>query len=444
MTDNSSFFSNNYKAEKGEWMPICSGRYANRCRANIRSKFLVALTFLFCTTISAVARTTIFDPTVKTLQAMVDNNWRSPLVMTLGGNNVMTIGFDQLSHDYHRYVYRVEHCEYDWTPSTEIFESDFLEGFNDNPIDDYQKSINTNILYTHYSMKIPNERCRLKMSGNYKLYITDEDSGEKVAEVEFMVVDQQINVSMSTTTNTDIDINEKHQQVGIKLDFSNLSISNPSEQLRLVVRQNDCEESERRGIKPNLVSHNQLEWLHNKQLIFLAGNEYRKFEVLDVSHPTMGIERIVWDGHDYQVFPFEDAPRKNYLTDVSANGYALVRNSDNSEIDYTCEYVYVHYCLMTKTPLNGDVYVDGHWATDANRQTYAMEYDPKAGCYRATILQKQGYYSYRYLLVTPDGIELSPTEGNFYETENEYQAYVYYRGTGDRTWKLVSANTIAP
>lgn len=397
----------------------------------------MAMAIVVLTTISSTARTKIFDPTVKTLQAIVDDNWMSPLVMNLGGENTMEIGFDQLSHDYHRYTYSIEHCEYDWTPSTELFESDYLEGFNNNPIDDYQKSINTNTLYTHYSLTVPNDRCRLKIGGNYRLTISDEDTGEKVAVVEFMVVDTQVTLSMSTTTNTDIDLNESHQQVSVTLDYGNLNVNNPTEQLRLVVMQNDCEESARRDIKPNLVSHDQLEWDHNRQLIFEAGNEYRKYEILDVSHPTMGIDRIVWDGHDYQVFPFADEPRKNYLTDVSANGYAIVRNSDNTEVDFTCDYVYVHYCLITP-PLDGSLYVDGHWASDDNLTTYAMNYDDEAGCYRATILQKQGYYSYRYLLENNDDtMVLAPTEGNFYETENDYQAYLYYKGTSDRTWRLV-------
>ena len=53
------------------------------------------------------------------------------------------------------------------------------------------------------------------------------------------------------------------------------------------------------------------------------------------------------------------------------------------------------------------------------------------------IWQKQGYYNYQYLLRYPDGTtEPAPTEGNFYQTGNTYEAYVYYKGMGDRTWRL--------
>ena len=121
---------------------------------------------------------TIYSSEVSTLTAMVNGKWLSMPVMRLRSEDVLEIGFDQLSHEYHRYRYHIQHCEADGTPSEDIFESDFLEGFNDNYIEDYVESINTNQLYTHYSVRIPNERCRLKMSGNYLLTIMDEDNDD--------------------------------------------------------------------------------------------------------------------------------------------------------------------------------------------------------------------------------------------------------------------------
>ena len=87
---------------------------------------------------------------------MVNNDWLAPTVMRLGSNDVLDIAFDELSHDYHRYLYKVEHCEADWTPSQSLFESDWMEGFNNNPIENYELSVNTTLPYTHYSFRIPN------------------------------------------------------------------------------------------------------------------------------------------------------------------------------------------------------------------------------------------------------------------------------------------------
>lgn len=376
-------------------------------------------------------------PNVVTLQTVVNNDWLSPPVMTLDGDDVLNIGFDELSHNYHRYIYKVEHCEYDWTVSDGLFESDYLEGFNSNPIEDYQNSLNTTVLYTHYTMQLPNDRCRLKMGGNYLLTIYDEENdNERVAEIRFAVTEQSMNVGMSLTTNTDIDVNRSHQQVSVAVDYGSETVTNIDEQLRLVVTQNGRYDNARRSVKPNIVSGTGLKWEHSRDLIFSAGNEYHKYEILDVSHPTMGIDRMVWDGHNYNAYLFTDELRRNYLTDVDADGSFFIRNSDNVEIDNTCDYVFVHYKLKTGQRYDGTMTIDGHWTT-ADGDNYVMQYDEADGSYNATLLQKQGYYSYQYLLADEAGRKsVSPSEGNYYQTENRYQAYIYYKETGGRTWRL--------
>lgn len=387
----------------------------------------------------AYGRQTIYVPTIKTLQVVVNQDWLSPPVMKLNSTDVLNISFDEMSHDYHRFVYKIEHCEADWSVSDELFESDYIEGFNNNPIEDYQNSINTTVLYTHYKLQIPNEECRLKMSGNYRLTIYDEDNdGQIVLTAEFMVVEPIMSVGLAVTSNTDIDLNDSHQQLSMTLNYGPINITNREEQISTVVIQNNCHESSKINVKPNIVNHKGMRWEHNRELIFNAGNEYRKFEVLALSHPTMGIERISWDGHNYNAYPFVAEPRKNYLYDEDANGAFYIRNSDNIDNDYTCDYVYVHYKLKSPELSELTLAVDGNWATYGDHNIYRMEYDKTHATYNAAILQKQGYYSYRFVAVDANGnMTLAPTEGSFYQTENRYQAYIYYKGTGERTWRLV-------
>lgn len=375
----------------------------------------------------------IYSPRVKSLTSIVDGDWLNRPVMTLGTTERLVIGFDELSHNYHRLTYRLEHCEADWTVSENLFESDWLTGFNDNQIEDYQNSINTTVLYTHYRLRIPNERCRLKMSGNYRLTVYDDDEdGERLLDVEFYVLEPRMTVGIAVTTNTDVDHNQSHQQVSMTVDYNELRVNNLEEELHTVVMQNWREDNARHDVRPNFINTRGLKWEHNRQLIFDAGNEFHKFEVLDVGHPTMGLDGIKWDGSYYQAYPFTCTARRNYLTDVDADGAFCIRNSDNTEIDYTCDYVWVNYTLQV--PYEGDLYINGHWTTDYDREAYRMEYDRQTGMYYASVLQKQGYYSYQFL--TEDG-GIPYSEGSFYQTQNRYQALVYYRPTGERTWRLV-------
>lgn len=398
---------------------------------------LVALLCLMSLCGRAASR--IVSPQVKSLQVVVNDNWLVAPVVRLGSQDVLQVSFDELSHDYHRYIYQLEHCEADWTTSEGIFESDWLAGFNGNPIDDYEHSSNTIIAYTHYQLQLPNDRCQLKMSGNYRLHVLDEDDDNReVLVAEFMVTEQSMKLSLSATTNTDVDTHQSHQQLSMALNFGQLPVTNPDEQIYAVVMQNNQERDIKRGVKPDMTTLNGLEWTHNHQLIFDAGNEYRKFEVLDVSHPTMGIDRIIWDGDNYQAYPNIDEPRPNYLYDEDANGSFCIRNSDNSYNDTHSEYVWVNYRLRTISAK--PVYISGRWTIESP-ETYVMTYDIDHDLYTASILQKQGYYSYQYLC--GDG-DLLPSEGSYYQTENRYQAFIYYRGTNDRTWRLSAYGDTSP
>lgn len=396
---------------------------------------ITVIILMLCGT--AGAKNIIYSPTVKSLQTVVNKDWLSPPVMQLNSGDVLNIGFDELSHEYKRFTYHIDHCEADWSLSEEIFESDYLSGFNDNPIEDYQNSINTTVLYTHYTLTIPNERCRLKMSGNYRLTVNDEE-GERILTAEFMVLEPLVNVGLEVSANTDIDINRSHQQVSMSLNYGSINITNHNEQIYTVVTQNDRRDNAKINIKPNFISNKGLKWSHNRSYIFEAGNEYRKFEILALSHPTMGIDRMSWDGHNYNAYPFVAEPRLNYIYDVDANGAFYIRNSDNIENDHTSDYVFVHYKLKSPLIPQGKLLIDGQWTTDEQTDNYTMTYDGTDNTYNAIIMQKQGYYSYRYTLLNDNGTtSIPPTEGSFYQTENRYQAYIYYKDTGGRTWRLV-------
>lgn len=407
------------------------------------SNALSVLLLSFCTLTAGAQRNEIKSDRIATLQVVAGDDWLSPPVITLGGEDAITISFDDMTHEYHRYAYRIEHCEADWTTSDALFTSDYCEGFNDgNTIEDVKNSTNTNILYTHYRLKIPNERCNIKMSGNYRVTIYDDNTSEEVATACFMVVDQRVGLQLEATTNTDIDTNGSHQQIEMKINYAGLKVNNPRLEIKTVVMQNGRWDNAVINAEPQYIMADGLQWTHNKQLIFNGGNEYRKFETLDVSHATMGLESVKWDGKDYHAYVWTDEPRNSYVYDEDADGAFYVRNSDNIENDYISEYVYVHFALKTP-PTDNDIYINGVWTNDQFLPKYRMIYNPQNGLYENVLLLKQGYYSYNYLVKNEDGC-FSPlqSEGNFCYTENKYQCLVYDKAAGDRTDTLVGYQQI--
>ncbi|MGN0221883.1 MAG: DUF5103 domain-containing protein [Prevotella sp.] len=401
----------------------------------MRLRILLPVLLLLCCSLHIQTKCIVYAPNIKTVQAVVNNDWLSPPVMVLNSQDVIQIDFDELSHEYHRFVYTIEHCEADWSKSEGIFESDYLDGFNNIQIEEYENSRGTIVPYTHYKLQIPNEYCKLKMSGNYRLTVYDEnEENRKMFQVEFMVAEQSMAVSMEVKTNTDIDFNKAHQQLDMSVRFPGHRVTNIDLQIYTVIRQNDDERTTVINPKPTFIKHDGLEWSHHRDLIFQGGNEYRKFETLALSHSTLGIDKMWWDGDNYHAYLFMDEPRPNYIYDQDANGAFYIRNSDNFENETTCDYVYVHYSLKSPNPTRQPIYVHGWWTTDADISQYEMQYNEQDDLYHQTILQKQGYYSYHYVQ-EQQNLE---SEGNYYQTENRYQLYVYFRSISDRTWRLTA------
>lgn len=388
-------------------------------------------------------RNEIFVSNIASLQVVANDNWQSPLpIITLDGikgDEKVNISFDELSHLYHRYSYIIEHCEADWSPSQELIESDYMEGFaSGNTIDEYEQSVNTNTQYTHYSLTIPNDRCRPKMSGNYTVTIIDEEDNAQILKACFLVTEQTMKSEMTQTSNTDIDINKSHQQISMKLNFGSNRVTSPNTQIKTVVLQNGRWDNAVKNAQPQYVKTDGLVWDHNRKLIFPGGNEYRKFETLDPTHPTMGIERVSWDGNAYHAWTFTDEPRPNYLYDEDADGVFCIRNSDNVENDIESEYILTHFTLKTSRQ-PGEVFINGSMTQDRFDNKFRMTWNENDGLYEAVVPLKQGYYNYQYLTRNVDGsITVLPSEGSFYQTENSYQLLVYFRGQGERTDRLVN------
>ena len=386
-------------------------------------------------------RSEIMDNKLHTLQVIVNNDPLLPPFMNLGGGNHVEVCFDEFSHEYHRYIYKVEHCNADWSPSTEIFESDYMDGFNDQPIEDYEKSFNTTVLYTHYSIRIPNENIALKLSGNYKVTVYNDEGDDPIPVLTacFSLIEPGVSIGATVSSNTDIDFNKSHQQLDLSINYGLTKVIDPHRELKTVVMQNRRTDNRATQLRPNVQTPNKIEFTHNRQLIFPAGNEYHKFELLDVHVPTLNVDKLQWFDPYYHATLYEEQTARNYLYDEDQNGAFIIRNSDDMDIATTSDYIFTHFTLKSPRLPGGEVYLNGGWTYNRFIPEYRMTYNTLKQAYEGTVLLKQGYYNYNFLLV-PDGSDTGytgPTDGDFYETENEYIILVYHRPSGGRYDKLV-------
>ena len=399
------------------------------------------LYFLVFSLLVSAYRSKVYDENIHTLQVLVDDNPLLPPILKKEARQHVTVSWDEFSHDYHRYIYHVQHCDVDWQPTEGLFESDYLGGLNDQPIEDYEKSFNTLQLYTHYAVRFPNENTSLLLSGNYRVLIYEdgESIDDPILEARFSVVESIASVRMEVSGNTDIDFNKTNQQVTLGMSYGGLNVVDPQREITTFVFKNREWESGRKLRDANIRRANGQEFTHDRQLIFAAGSEFHKFEILDVHRTSMGVDKMEWFEPYYHATLFADKPLHNYSYDEDQNGVYVLRSSDDESDDTTAEYVWVHFVLKSPLLRDGDVYVCGNWTTAAYEPSCKMEYNEDMGEYEVALYLKQGYYSYQYRL---DDGSTGRTMGDFFQTENEYLTLVYYRGQGTRYDRLVGYSKV--
>ncbi|MBR1522008.1 MAG: DUF5103 domain-containing protein [Bacteroidaceae bacterium] len=402
-------------------------------------KTLYIIAFLFTFSSVLVAQENIcFSSRIKTLQVKVNGEWGEPPVMLLGGSNWMEISFDDLQANYQRYTYTITHCNADWKQS-DLLTSEYMTGFNDQRIDDYEPAMGTEMDYCHYTLVLPNEETRLLASGNYKVEIFEDGDDSPIAQACFSIIEPRVGVDINVTANTDIDTYEQHQQVEFTVNYSGYQVSNAVSDFKYIVQQNHRWDNHVEDLRPTMMQVNKLIFNHNRALIFPAGNEYRRFEILDEYVPTMRVDQMTFEDPYYHAWLNLDEQRINYLYDQDQDGRYWIRNSDNVENDTESDYFYTHFTLQMPPVAGGDVYLFGDLTNNQMTEEYKMEYNLLDHQYELVTPLKQGSYNYMYIF-RHDGDTVGrtlPCEGDFHQTENEYYVYVYHRPFGLRYDKLV-------
>lgn len=375
---------------------------------------------------------------INTLRVISNGDWERPQIITLGSDETIEFSFDEMSHQYHRFTYHITHCDAQWKPS-DLIESEYMDGFNDQPIEDWENSLNTTFDYTHYTLTLPNNDVSLKLSGNYRLSI--QEDGKEVAWFRFMIVEGMHNLSATVDGNTDIDTRKSNQQIGMTVSLNGLNVTNPDREIYTVVMQNRRFDNAVLNPKPTYNAGNRLTYEHCRDLIFPAGNEFRRFEIVNIYDYFRNVDYVRFHDPYYHANLIKDTRHHAYSFDNDHNGRYLIRYNQASDSDTEADYLFVHFSLASEPMTGGKMYVSGHFTGGNLISRYEMDYNPQEKAYQATVLLKMGAYDYQYLWVD-EGEKVGQTkltEGDWYETKNEYLILLYYRQRGSRYDRLVSS-----
>jgi hypothetical protein len=364
--------------------------------------------------------------------------------------DVLRLSFDELADEIGDYYYTIIHCNADWTPTANLTEMEYIDGFSNERIRDYEFSYNTLTNYVHYELLLPNDDFSWTKSGNYLLVVyEDEDMENLVLTKRFMVVDSKMSISSKIEQPLGFSQARKAQEIDFTVNHKGIRVSNPQIEVKVVLLQNGRWDNAITGLKPLFVRNEELLYDYQNKIVFDGGKEYRHLNLQTTRYKTDKMLRIIEDDVDGNIVQLVDEfPRLSvpYLFENDLNGKYIINNEHEDEPETEADYIWTHFYLKKPVELDGgDVYIFGGLTEFQIDPLFKMEYDIANKRYQARVLLKQGFYNYQYAFVSdaePDKVDLSEIEGDWYETENDYYILVYYRPFGSRYDQLVGLRQI--
>lgn len=389
----------------------------------------------------------VYQSNVKTVMLYKDGFELSAPVVQLGHGEQLRLRFDDLNGDYKQYSYTFIHCDAKWQPS-KLLQTEYMKGFFDNQITNYETSFNTIQNYTHYTVAFPNNDVQLTKSGNYILIVFEDFAHEKIVLTRrFMVFEDLVKIEAKVKPATILDDRQTKHEIDFNLLHENYQIANPFSELTVVLRQNDRWDNAVIGLRPIFVKNNLITFDHDFDNTFYAGNEYRAFDIKSMRYYSERISSISYDSlHNHvHLLPDEKRTFKRYLTDPDINGDYFIKNDDGGDSHTEADYAFVHFELMFDQVLvNGNVYVFGALSDWQFKPEFKMGYNYKRKSYMLIAYLKQGLYNYEYVFLE-DGKSAGDNtyfEGSHWETENNYTIMIYHNAPGYYYDRLIGLSTV--
>lgn len=403
----------------------------------MKFKLIIFLLFTFFSIITFSQVNEVNPPEyIKTITFKSNTNQSQLPILKLSER--LRLEFDVLNGDEADFYYTITHYNFDWTPSN-LMKLEYLQGFDNLRITDYENSFNTYQIYSHYSLQIPNQQTRLKMSGNYMINIYNEYE-ELMFSRKFMIYENIANVGVSIKRSRNVNYIQKKQSVDFIISSPSMFFNNPSQTVKTVVIQNNNLNTAITNLKPLYTIGRELIYKYDTESSFWGGNEFLFFENKDVRGSNVGVQFI--DLQDiYHSYLFTDIIRANrpYTYNPDINGNFLITALDTDNVEIEADYTIIHFSIQHPELFNRkSIHLYGNFNNYAIDETTKMSLNSKTGYYEAQLLLKQGFYNYKYIIVDEKGdMDEGVISGNFDQTENNYKVLVYYRDLGARYDKII-------
>jgi hypothetical protein len=391
----------------------------------------------------AVIENKSYDSTIRTVQCYPYGDIIAMPIYRLDAAVPLVFSFDKLGSTIENYNYTLVACDRNWQP-VNVSTLDYLEGFSDGTISNYQVSFNTTIPYVHYILNFPNADMKPTQSGNYALVVYSSNIDEPVITQRIMVVESKITTSAFVTIPKIGDINTT-QEIVFECNIKDAGIQNAQREIFATVMQNNRSDNAISNISPIYERLNTLSFDWNGKIVFESGREFRRLDMRTLRFKGDGIASIYSNAGANSVIMHYDKNRNNekYFIEADINGSYFTDVIEYRNDAVESDYAEVTFKYFSEFPVPEDIYIIGsfnNWQCDS---TSMLKYDTSEHSYYTTQTLKLGYYNYTY--VTKSDANLPSfrfTEGNFFNTENDYTIFIYYMPFGANFDRLIGVTKI--
>ncbi|NQW42073.1 MAG: DUF5103 domain-containing protein [Bacteroidetes bacterium] len=374
----------------------------------------------------------VYEPDIKTVMLTQKGSFERFPAIDLNSNQQLELLFDELKSENDNYQYTFIHCSANWELSP-LRPNEYLTGLFFENINSYFFSTSTFQVFTHYQIDFPTNEMRPKFSGNYILKVyRNFDENDIVLTRRFMVVEDKFIVKASANSATNPSFRFTNQEVDFTVDMGMNVVPNPMIDVQTVILQNLRWDNAVTNLKPRMINGKILDFNYEEGNLFDAGNEFRYFDIRSLRYLSFNVRRKYIENNLKHAVLYNDATRHNlpYLQTIDFNGKRVVDNRDNGIKDgggIEGDYASVHFTYVSDK-LDRDVYVFGELSDWQTKDEFKMEWNPNFNQYEATIVLKQAYYNYFFVTQNPADVtkvDLSYTEDNHMNAENDYHVLVY-------------------
>ncbi len=387
----------------------------------------------------------VYMPHIKSVKLHHAGLPTSDPIIDLNSQGQLILTFDDILGGDMTYNYKVIHCDKDWNP-TDMDELDYVDGFNDEDIDTWFYSQGTQVDYTHYQLAIPNNNMNPLISGNFILLIYEEDTELPVLTRRFMVLENQVIINAQVRRALQANKLKTHQQLELSINHEDFDIYNPQREVYVSVLQNGRWDNRIDNRQPVFVSGDELRFDAMDYFLFNANKEFRFADIRSLRYPGFGVHTIDRQSERIDVLLSLDKSRyyTSYFDYNDLNGKFIIDNQDQNDDQLSSQYIDLHFTLEDKNPpLENEVYVIGGFTDWQCLTENRLSYDVNYQSYVGSILLKQGYYDYQYVVKDKTGaLDYSYYEGNLNETINDYTVLVYLRTFNSRYDRLIGATIV--